>query len=72
MRAKARNWDACGVVISTRTGRPVGHRNAHRAWTRIVRNAGVEHRGIHHMRHAYGTSLAEIGVHERVAQYLLG
>lgn len=51
----------------------MGHRNAHRSWTRIVRNAGVEHRGIHHMRHAYGTSLAEHGVHERVAaQYLLG
>ena len=32
----------------------------------------MEHRGIHHLRHAYGTALAERGVHERAAQYLLG
>jgi hypothetical protein len=50
-RAAATEWDNCGVVISTRTGRPVGHRNAHRSWTRIPKNAGVVHRGIHHMRH---------------------
>jgi site-specific recombinase XerD len=50
----------------------LGHRNAHRSWTRIVKKAGVAHRGIHHMRHADGTTLAERGVHERVAQYLLG
>jgi integrase len=68
-RATATEWDPCGVVISTRTGRPVGHRNAHRSWTRILKNAGVVHRGIHHMRHTYGTTLAERGVHERTAQY---
>lgn len=71
-RAAAPQWDERGFVISTRTGGPVGHRNAHRSWTRIVKAAGVPHRGIHHMRHAYGTTLAERGVHERVAQYLLG
>jgi integrase len=31
---------------------------------------GVEHRGIHHMRHAWVTMLAERGVHERVTQQL--
>jgi intergrase/recombinase len=34
--------------------------------------AGVKHRGVHHMRHAYVTMLAEQGVHERVAQQLAG
>jgi integrase len=63
---------AATLMHTTNVGRPVGQRNAHRSWTRIVKAAGVEHRGIHHMRHAYGTTLAERGVHERVAQYLLG
>ncbi len=38
----------------------------------MVKRAGVTHRGIHHVRHAYVTSLAEQGVHERVAQQLAG
>jgi integrase len=28
--------------------------------------------GIHHLRHAFVTALAERGVHERVAQHLVG
>jgi integrase len=70
--ADAVYWEDHDLVHTTNVGRPVGQRNAHRSWTPIVRAAGVEHRGIHHMRHAYGTTLAERGVHERVAQYLLG
>lgn len=65
-------WEDHDLVHTINVGRPVGQRNAHRSWTRIVKAAGVEHRGIHHLRHAYGTTLAERRVHERVAQYLLG
>jgi integrase len=50
----------------------ISQRNAHRSWTHWLKQAEVAHRGIHHMRHAYATMLAEEGVHERVAQYLLG
>lgn len=32
----------------------------------------MAHRGVHHLRHAYVTMLAEQGVHERVAQQLAG
>jgi integrase len=71
-RATATHWEDWGLVIATRTGRPVNHANARRSWNRIVRSAGVDHRGIHHMRHAYVTMLAEHGVHERVAQQLAG
>jgi integrase len=71
-RATAVEWEDWGLVIATSTGRPVNHANARRSWNRIVRSAGVEHRGIHHMRHAYVTMLAEQGVHERVAQQLAG
>lgn len=53
-------------------GRPVNHGNARRSWNRILEHAGVEHRGIHHMRHAWVTMLAEHGVHPRVAQQLAG
>lgn len=71
-RARALVWEDHGLLFSTRTGGPVNQRNAHRSWTRILIRAGVEHRGIHHMRHAYVTMLAEQGVHERVAQQLAG
>jgi hypothetical protein len=36
------------------------------------KNAGVEHRGIHHLRHSFITTLAERGIHERSAQHLAG
>lgn len=72
-RAEAADWDdTWDVVIATRNGRPVNHANARRSWNRIVERAGVEHRGIHHMRHAWVTMLAEHGVHERVTQQLAG
>jgi len=71
-RAEAVWWEDHDLVTCTRTGRPVGQRNAHRSWTRIVASADVEHRGVHHMRHAFVTMLAERGVHERVAQQLAG
>lgn len=71
-RATAVGWEDWGLVIVTRTGGPVNHANARRSWNRILRRAGVEHRGIHHLRHAYVTMLAEHGVHERVAQQLAG
>lgn len=72
-RAEAGEWDdRWDVVIATRNGRPVNHANARRSWNRIVERAGVEHRGVHHMRHAWVTMLAECGVHERVTQQLAG
>lgn len=71
-RDEAVYWEDHGLVLTTNTGRAVGQRNAHRSWTRIVAHAGVEHRGVHHMRHALVTMLAQQGVHERVAQQLAG
>lgn len=65
-------WDECGLVVTTRHGKPVGHHNARRSWNRILEEAGVERRGIHHMRHTYVTMLAERGVHQRTAQQLAG
>jgi integrase len=72
MRADAVYWEDHDLVFTTRTGRPISHRNVHRSWTRILERAGVEHRGIHHLRHTWITTLAEQGVHERTAQKLAG
>jgi integrase len=71
-RRTAVYWEDHGLVTCTDTGRPMGHRNAHRAWTQILKRACVAHRGIHHMRHTFITTLAENGVHQRVAQQLAG
>lgn len=65
-------WDDWGLVLTTRQGRPVSHHNARRSWNRILDQAGVDLRGIHHMRHTYVTMLAERGVHQRTAQQLAG
>jgi site-specific recombinase XerD len=65
-------WEDHDLVLCTATGQPVGQWNGHRSWTRILVKAGVAHRGIHHLRHAFVTMLAEEGVHERVAQQLAG
>ncbi len=68
----ARVWTTSGLAFCSTVGTPLSQRNVLRTWDRIVEDAGVEHRGFHHLRHTYGTALAERGVHERVAQELLG
>lgn len=60
------------LVFRTSVGTPFSQRNVLRVWERVLRRAGVQHRGFHHLRHTYGTSLAERGVHERVTQELMG
>lgn len=72
VKADAIYWEDHGYVFATRTGRPTTQRNAHRSWSRILERAGVEHRGMHHLRHTWITTLAEQGVHERTAQQLAG
>jgi integrase len=72
VRADAIYWEDHGYVFATRTGRPTTQRNAHRTWARVLERAEVEHRGIHHLRHTWITTLAEQGVHERTAQQLAG
>ena len=71
-RARADVWEDRDLIFATRNGRPISQRNMQRTWRRATERAGVEHRGIHHLRHTYGTTLAENNVHDRVAQQLLG
>ncbi|MGH8897552.1 MAG: tyrosine-type recombinase/integrase [Egibacteraceae bacterium] len=60
------------LVFRSTVGTPLSQRNVLRVWNRVLERAAVRHRGFHHLRHTYGTSLAERGVHERVAQELMG
>ena len=69
-RSRAAGWEDNDRILATRDGRPINQRNI-RIWRRVTGHAGVQHRGIHR-RHTYGTTLADSGVHERVAQQLLG
>lgn len=71
-RSRAAGWEDNDLILATRHGRPINQRNMQCVWRRVTEHAGVVHRGIHHLRHTYGTTLAESGVHERVAQQLLG
>ena len=71
-RAATPEWEDRGWSSPPAPAGPSTHANARQSWNRILRKAGVDHRGIHHMRHAYVTMLAERGVHERVAQQLAG
>ena len=70
-RARADVWEDRDLIFATPT---VGRSAAQYAADLAPRDraAGVVHRGIHHLRHTYGTNLAENNVHERVAQQLLG
>lgn len=59
-------------MFCSRVGTPLSQLNVIRFWERVLERAGVERRGFHHLRHTYGTALAERKVHERVTQELLG
>ena len=54
-RDDAEEWEDNDLIFSTRNGRPINQRKMHRTWRRVTERAGVEHRGIHHLRHTYGT-----------------
>lgn len=71
-RPQAAVWDDNDLILGTHNGHPINPCNLSHVWRRVTERAGVEHRGIHHLRHTYGTTLAENGVHQRVAQQLLG
>jgi integrase len=71
-RARADVWEDRDLIFATRNGRPISQCNMQRTWRRVTERAGVVHRGIHHLRHTYGTTLAENNVHERVARSSLG
>jgi integrase len=67
-----RAWADCGLVFTTRTGRPVEPRNLARSFRRICDANGLRVISVHHLRHTTATLLKNLHVPAREAQLILG
>ena len=65
-------WEEHDLVFCQPTGRPIDRRADHRAWTRLLLEAGVRHVRLHDARHGVATILLADGVPARVVADLLG
>jgi integrase len=61
-----------GLVFCTTKGTPISPRNYNRTFQRLRKKAGLEGVSPHVLRHTFATRLAEINIHPKVAQELLG
>ena len=60
------------LVFTDRNGGPLEATIPNRIMTRVLRKAGLRHRGIHSLRHTTGTRMMELGVNPKVVAELLG
>lgn len=65
-------WHDTGLVITTRTGRPVEPRNLVRSFERICERHGLRQIRIHDLRHTAASLLKKLGVPARDAMVILG
>lgn len=61
-----------GLVFATEDGRPVDPRNFTRRYTKLMKEAKLEHTRFHNWRHTFATMLLELGEHPKVVQEMLG
>lgn len=61
-----------GLVFATPLGTPIDPSNLRRAWSRIVRAAGLEPLRFHDLRHAHATLMLQQGTHPKVVSERLG
>ena len=71
LRAGA-GWSDCGLVFTTRTGRPLEPRNIVRAFKALLIRAGLPDTRFHDLRHSAMTFMAVEKVPVEVAQRILG
>jgi len=72
-RLRAGNqWTDSGLVFTTEFGTAVDPRNLLRVVEVAAKSVGVEHVGVHTLRHSAGTGWLESGVHIKAVSDLLG
>ncbi len=66
------DWEDNHLVFCTHAGRPLGHRNVIREYTKLLQSAGIPHVQFHALRHTGATLLLLQGVNPKVVQERLG
>ena len=66
--AAGSDWQACGLVFTTRLGTPIDPRNLLRSWHRLLADSGLERRAFHTTRHTAASLLIAEGVPMKVVQ----
>lgn len=70
--AAANVWEDHGLVFAQPNGLPIDPRADHRAWRRLLADAGVRPARLHDARHTAATVMLTLGIPPRVAMQVLG
>ena len=70
--ANGDRWNDDGLVFTTTTGSPIDPRNAARQWHKLLDDAGVARRPLHHARHTAASVLLSAGVPLKIVSETLG
>ena len=62
----------CPYVFATQTGKYLSYRNPLAMTEKAFEAAGVEHRGLHALRHSFASNLYARGVEVKIISKLLG
>ena len=62
----------CPYVFATQTGKHLSYRNLLATMEKACEAAGVEHRGLHTLRHSFTSNLYARGVEVKIISKLLG
>jgi integrase len=65
-------WEECGLIFTSRTGKPLQSNNVLKAFKRALSRAGLQDRRFHDMRHSCASLLLAQNVPMRVVMDLLG
>ena len=69
---KAQQVAGCPYMFATQTGRNLSYRNLLATMEKACEAAGVEHRGLHALRHSFASNLYARGVEVKIISKLLG
>lgn len=71
-RLRANEWLESGLVFTNLQGGALESGEVNRALTQALRQAGLPHIRVHHLRHTTASILLEAGTHPKIVQDLLG